>query len=174
MGDKPEAKKTSDNGKKAENGEAVTSKEPKGKTQQKPEVAEKQASSKSASSKSDPGKAGKKRDPLGKAGGGGGSDDEDEDESEDDNSEDEGGSDPEDEDEEVEGRLDALEDRIYEDELVGRRVRAEFSDEGWSTGFITYFNTKLDEYRAEFPDGSEDYFKKDEIDGVETILLPPD
>merc|ERR1711974_65223 len=75
---------------------------------------------------------------------------------------------------EGEGRLDALGDRIYDDELVGRRVRAEFNDEGWSTGFITWFNTRLNEFRAEFQDGSEDYFKKDEIDGVEIILLPPD
>ena len=75
---------------------------------------------------------------------------------------------------EVEGRIDALEDRVYDDELVGRKIKAQYNDEGWSTGTVTWFNTRLGEFRTEFEDGSEDYIKRDEIDGVEIILLPPD
>ena len=43
-----------------------------------------------------------------------------------------------------------------------------------SVGRIKWYNTRLEEFRALFEDGSEDYFKRDEIDGVDITLLPFD
>ena len=67
-------------------------------------------------------------------------------------------------------RIDYEEDRTYDDPLVGKKLRCQY-ETGWHTGKIEYFNTKLEEYIVFFADESSDYIKKNDIDGLEIILL---
>ena len=60
--------------------------------------------------------------------------------------------------------------RIYNDMLVGEKIRG-FYETGWHTGTIMYFNTNLEEYLVTFADESEDYIKRDDIDGSNFVLL---
>ena len=46
---------------------------------------------------------------------------------------------------------DNLEDRVYGDDLVGRKV-APLYENGWFNGTIVYFNTKLKEYKVDYAD----------------------
>ena len=62
---------------------------------------------------------------------------------------------------------DNLEDRVYDDDLVGRKVTVLYEN-GWFTGTIVYFNTKLKEYKVDYAD--ETYLLSDDYDGVEVIL----
>ena len=83
-------------------------------------------------------------------------------------------SDPIDEEEEDDvdlGRQDNEADRTIYDELVGRNIRGHYST-GWHVGKIVYFNTHLQQYCIQFDDDSSDYIKKDDIDGLQIILLP--
>ena len=54
--------------------------------------------------------------------------------------------------------------------MVGRKICGNY-EKGWYNGKIEYFNTKLKEYFVLFDDGSSDYIEKDDIDGVDIILL---
>ena len=65
-------------------------------------------------------------------------------------------------------RVDLAKDRIINHIMVNKHVTALYDD--WHTGIITWYNTKLDEYRVVFPDKSEDYFKLDDFNGVDVIL----
>ena len=67
-------------------------------------------------------------------------------------------------------RIDNESDHTYDDLLVGKKIRGHY-ETGWYIGKIEYFNTKLEEYNVSFEDGSSDYIKKSDIDGVEIILL---
>ena len=68
-------------------------------------------------------------------------------------------------------RVDHESDRIYDDDLVGKKLSCRY-DTGWHRGNIEYFNIKLKEYIVFFDDGSHDCIKKDDIDdGVDIILL---
>ena len=68
-------------------------------------------------------------------------------------------------------RNDSAQDRNFSDLLVGKRIRGHYED-GWHSGTINYYNTKLREYHIEFDDSTEDdYVKKSEIDGINIILL---
>ena len=60
--------------------------------------------------------------------------------------------------------------RIQNDKLVGQKIRGLY-ETGWHTGTIKYFNTKLQEYLVYFEDQTEDYIKKEDIDGTQIILI---
>ena len=66
---------------------------------------------------------------------------------------------------------DRVEDRDYQDDLVGRNVTALYEN-GWFTGNVVYFNKELQEFRVEYADGTSDYLATDDFDGVEVILEP--
>lgn len=74
-----------------------------------------------------------------------------------------------DEDDELEN-IDHESDRVFDDSLVGKNIRGLY-ETGWHTGKIEYFNTQLEEYKVSFDDGSTDFLKKEDIDGVEIILI---
>ena len=65
-------------------------------------------------------------------------------------------------------RVDLAKDRTINHIMVNKHVTALYDD--WHTGIITWYNTKLDEYRVVFPDKWEDYFKLDDFNGVDVIL----
>lgn len=58
-------------------------------------------------------------------------------------------------------------DRVYDADLVGKRICGMYEASGWHTGTIQYFNVKLQKYLLLFEDNSTDLIKKEEIDGVE-------
>ena len=60
-------------------------------------------------------------------------------------------------------------DRIYKYPLKNRRVKVLYQE--WEIGSISCYNKKLNEYRVEFEDGTEDYIKLDDVNGIEMILL---
>ena len=72
--------------------------------------------------------------------------------------------------EEESERLDDVHDRIFDDALVGKKIRGHY-ETGWHIGKIDHFNAKLKEYAISFDDGSSDYIKKEDIDGSEIILI---
>lgn len=96
---------------------------------------------------------------------------------------DEGGGDEEEEveveeqnrDPECEEQVKILEDRecdrSFDEPLVGSMLGAIY-DTGYFTGEITYYNTHLKEYRVNFADGSSDYVKYEDIDGVDMFIVP--
>ena len=49
-----------------------------------------------------------------------------------------------------------------------RRVKILFKE--WTTGCISWYNKKLDKYRIEFEDGTEDYINLDDVNRIEMIL----
>ena len=54
---------------------------------------------------------------------------------------------------------------------IPERVREALED-GWHSGVIDYFNSKLEEYHIEFGHGKEDdYITAQDIDGVEMRLI---
>ena len=67
-------------------------------------------------------------------------------------------------------RKDEHTDRVYDHIMVKKKVRALY-DNGWHTGNIQWYNNKLDEYRVFFPDGTDDYIKLDDADGIEMVVL---
>ena len=62
-----------------------------------------------------------------------------------------------------------LEHRVYDGDLVGRKVTALYGN-GWFTGIIVYFNMKLKEYKVDYADETSDYLLSDDFDGVKVIL----
>ena len=70
-------------------------------------------------------------------------------------------------------RIDGISDRSYDDHLVGKKLKCNY-ETGWYIGKIEHFDTKLKEYLVKFDDGSHDYIKEDEIDGIDLILLNDD
>ena len=74
------------------------------------------------------------------------------------------------EDEERENEEDRMDDRVEDDELVGRKIKALYEN-GWFIGKIKYFNTVLCEYKVDFSDGTSDYLAIQDIDGIEVILV---
>ena len=44
-------------------------------------------------------------------------------------------------------------------------------DSGWFLGEICYYNTHLNEYKVTFEDGSCDYIKPTDVDGIEVKIL---
>ena len=70
-------------------------------------------------------------------------------------------------------RIDKEDDRTTNHELIGKQIRGHY-ETGWHVGRIEYFNRSLEEFHVLFDDGSEDYIKETDIDGVEIILVKPD
>ena len=64
---------------------------------------------------------------------------------------------------------DKYEDRDFSDKLVGSKVTALYKN-GWFTGTIEYYNTKLKEYKVNYLDNTSDFVSHDDFDGVEVIL----
>ena len=70
-----------------------------------------------------------------------------------------------------EERHDSEGDRVYTENLVGRKIRGLY-ESGWHVGVLDYFNVRLKEYHIRFPDSDEDdYIKSSDIDGVEMVLV---
>merc|ERR1711862_821914 len=67
-------------------------------------------------------------------------------------------------------RIDNESDRIYSDQLIGKKVMVNYEN-GWMTGTLQYFNTTLMEYNALLEDGTEDYMKECDIDGKDIKLI---
>ena len=65
--------------------------------------------------------------------------------------------------------VDDEQDRLYNVKLVGKKVCGDYPD-GWHTGTIKYYNSKLDKYLLVFEDGSDDLIREEEIDGVELFF----
>ena len=65
---------------------------------------------------------------------------------------------------------DNVEDRNEDHDLKGRKVEILYSN-GWYTGDINYFNSNLNEYKVTFTDGTCDYVKFSDIDGIEVKLV---
>ena len=65
--------------------------------------------------------------------------------------------------------MDDAKDRLFDHELVGRKVKACYEN-GWFIGDIMYFNTQLSEFKVDFLDGTSDYIQLEDIDGIEIIL----
>ena len=70
-------------------------------------------------------------------------------------------------------REDLEKDRLFDYDLVGKKIKGEYVT-GWFIGEIMYFNTKLQEYLVTFDDKSEDYIAKEDIDGIQIILIQED
>ena len=65
---------------------------------------------------------------------------------------------------------DRFEDRTEDHELKGRKMKALYEN-GWFHGDVLYFNSKLEEFKVKFSDGSFDYLKIEDIDRIEVVLL---
>ena len=76
------------------------------------------------------------------------------------------------ENQEEEGNMleDNVRDRDITDTFVGKKLKTLYEN-GWFIGDIMYFNTALEEYKVVYPDGTYDYIRKDDFDGVQIILL---
>ena len=66
--------------------------------------------------------------------------------------------------------VDNEDDRYYDAEFVGRKIKG-FYETGWQEGTLDWYNDDFRKYRVSYPDGSEDYISLEDIDGVELILL---
>ena len=60
-------------------------------------------------------------------------------------------------------------DRLYNVELVGKKICAEY-ESGWHTGTIRYYNSKTKKYLLSFEDDSTDLIEEKDIDGVEMYI----
>ena len=67
--------------------------------------------------------------------------------------------------------MDDEKDRLYNVNLVGRKVCGEYEGSGWHTGTIRYYNSKLDKYLLVFEDASEDMIKEDDINGIDMYFV---
>ena len=65
---------------------------------------------------------------------------------------------------------DNLEDRQEDHEYKDRKIKV-LCGNGWFTGDILYFNVKLEEFKVKFKDGTFDYLKKEDFDGIEVIIV---
>ena len=61
-------------------------------------------------------------------------------------------------------------DRFYDDECIGREVRALYEN-GWFTGEIIYFNTVLAKHLVEYADSSTELVDIEDFDDTTMILL---
>ena len=61
-------------------------------------------------------------------------------------------------------------DRDYSHNLVGRRIRALYNN-GWFTGHVKYFNTRMSKLNITFSDDSDDYMRLDEINDTDVQLV---
>ena len=66
-------------------------------------------------------------------------------------------------------RVDDPKDRVFDHCMINREIRGYY--DGWYIGRITWYNTKLGEYRVLFKNKSEDYITLDDIDGLQIILV---
>ena len=66
--------------------------------------------------------------------------------------------------------IDDENDRVYNVNFVGNKIRGLYEGSGWNTGTIKYYNSKLDKYLLAFDDGSDDLFREEDIDDVEFSL----
>jgi hypothetical protein len=69
--------------------------------------------------------------------------------------------------------MDKEEHRDMDHDLVGRKIRMLYAEEGgWFVGRVTWYNAEMKKLRVYFEnDDSDDYIQIDEIDGHEIILL---
>ena len=79
-------------------------------------------------------------------------------------------SDDEVDEEQVEELVDNEKDRRYDDELVGRNLKALYEN-GWFDGKIKYFNENICRYFVLYKEKSSDLIDISDIDGVEMILM---
>ena len=70
----------------------------------------------------------------------------------------------------LEKEEDNEDDRTIYHELVGRDIRGHY-ETGWHVGKLEYYNKNLQKYLVQFGDGSTDYIKKEDIDGLQLILV---
>ena len=70
---------------------------------------------------------------------------------------------------EVVERIDEELDRIYKHPLKNRRVTTLYQE--WAIRRLPWYNKKLDVYRVQFEDGTEDYINLDDVNGIDMILL---
>ena len=61
-------------------------------------------------------------------------------------------------------------DRYYDGQYCGQKVKALYEN-GWFIGSFDYFNGDIQKYLLSYPDGSDDYIGLEDIDGVDVILL---
>ena len=67
--------------------------------------------------------------------------------------------------------IDDENDRVYNVNLVGSKIRGLYEGSGWNTGTIKYYNSKLDKYLLGFDDGSDDLIREEDIDDVELFFV---
>ena len=67
--------------------------------------------------------------------------------------------------------IDDENDRVYNVNLVGTKIRGLYEGSGWNTGTIKYYNSKLDKYLLGFDDGSDDLIREEDIDDVELFFV---
>jgi hypothetical protein len=67
--------------------------------------------------------------------------------------------------------IDDENDRVYNVNFVGNKIRGLYEGSGWNTGTIKYYNYKLDKYSLVFDDGSDDLIREEDIDGVELFFV---
>jgi hypothetical protein len=60
--------------------------------------------------------------------------------------------------------------RDFDHEFVGRKIKALYTN-GWHTGNVDYFNYELGSLKINFPDGSVDYVKPNEIGNTEIFFV---
>ena len=61
-------------------------------------------------------------------------------------------------------------DRDYSHNLVGRRIRALYNN-GWFTGQVKYFITRMSKLNITFSDNRDDYMRLDEINDTDVQLV---
>ena len=64
--------------------------------------------------------------------------------------------------------VDDLSDRVFT--MAGKRIRCLYEN-GWFTGSVEYFNSKLNEYKVSYEDGTTDYIDPGSVDGVECYWM---
>ena len=61
-------------------------------------------------------------------------------------------------------------DRVFDKDLVGKKVRGMYEGSGWHTGTIQYYNSSLEKYLLLFDDKSTDLIRKEDF-GTELYVL---
>ena len=61
-------------------------------------------------------------------------------------------------------------DHSYDDKLCERKLKP-LHDNAWFLRNIEYYNETMSKYRLIYSDGSEDFIKVEDIDGVEIMLI---